>query len=89
MKEDYGISIECLNKILDEFDYENYLFSKPTTKFRYYLRKFFKKICELINFLIKFIIYYIFVYVMYKICGPNTNWNIMLLTLILVGNEKK
>lgn len=48
-----------------------------------------KTFLDFIHYLIKFIICYTFAFIMYKICGPDTNWNIVLLTLILVGNEKK
>lgn len=74
-----GISIECLNKILDEFDYENYLFSKKTTKLEYYTRKFLKHISELISHIIKFLVYYVLAYLIYKAVGNNVNWIVVLL----------
>lgn len=79
------IPIECLSKILDEMDYDNYLFSEPTSKVRYYSKKLFKKVCSLINYLIKFGVCYIFAYLIYKFFGHNINWTAFLFAGIIVN----
>lgn len=87
MTKDNVISIECLDKILNELDYDNYLFSKPTSKLKYYSRKVLKMFCELINYFIKFTIFYILAYAIYKIVGPYANWTVLLLASYFMSKK--